>query len=880
MKKDLNSFLRQAEGAVKAEEKVKVQNQEGIWPGQKRQAAADDIEAQLLARRDAAEWVREDAAVLDLQALSQLAAADGFVMDFAAVGGQEPALNAPAAFQAWDTAYVPVEEAWLDAPVEAGLVEAAEVGAQSSGGIGMAGLLGGLAAVAFTGVAADYSGKGKDAANSGQSSVEQSPDASSSTTENVPEHTAGNQGRAHDTGLNHTDANGSVAPLEEAGKTTGTANGAVDHTAKPDADAGHPAPDTEAAPDGRVPADTAIPGQFGDYLIYTSDQYGKYINVNDFGADPTGKQDSLAAIKAALAAAAQEQVMLYMDGKYYISDQIVLNQENAGAKGIFGSGMGETVIQFDKAQEGVFNPNTNHDDIRAYAGILVDGQNGKTIANLSVEYTNGDFYRKGSTYFGKVCGVLVNDADNTLISKVEASGANRAGVLFTSTAALTKEEGSTASYKARIQSGEINEDYANLPLGSNNRVVDSNLHNNRVAGLMISYQEDFTAQGNYLAWNGHQADGGTGYGATVMAGSYNYGVTMRGNTTDHNYRKGLDVHDGNDFVIENNTLNGDRLYGIAVYNRQFSMDNVVIRGNTITQDAGFRLQTDDDLGPYYQLYSAIQLQTNTQFRDLNSADTGYFEISNNTINNLTVYGNSVQQYGIEFRNHETDMKYTLNITGNNINGESTKYLIAVINDTRDQETGKQGIGSGTINISNNTADIGSIVNGAVPVYVEEKNADGAALHGSVTVDGNNITVRDSSGGYAEFTYMRGNAAEYNVTNNTLDLGGNLNDGVVEVRGIGSADSDLNVVGNTILTEIVGKLYQTWLRYSDTEVFSQANTHNGDVLDAVNTTGTALTLTEVLASVSKTVAAANEMAYTVLDGTATTVENNTVNVNIV
>ena len=72
-----------------------------------------------------------------------------------------------------------------------------------------------------------------------------------------------------------------------------------------------------------------------------------------------------------------------------------------------------------------------------------------------------------------------------------------------------------------------------------------------------------------MDWNGHEADGGTGYGMAVVAGSYNYGVTYRKNTTNHNYRKGLDVHDGTGIVIEDNVLTGDRLYGIVAYNRQF-----------------------------------------------------------------------------------------------------------------------------------------------------------------------------------------------------------------------------------------------------------------------------------------------------------------------
>ena len=52
------------------------------------------------------------------------------------------------------------------------------------------------------------------------------------------------------------------------------------------------------------------------------------------------------------------------------------------------------------------------------------------------------------------------------------------------------------------------------------------------------------------------------------------------------------------------------------------------------------------------------------------------------------------------------MDYTLNITGNKISGESTKYLMAVINDTYAPQTHEKGIGTSTINISDNVADIG------------------------------------------------------------------------------------------------------------------------------------------------------------------------------
>lgn len=53
------------------------------------------------------------------------------------------------------------------------------------------------------------------------------------------------------------------------------------------------------------------------------------------------------------------------------------------------------------------------------------------------------------------------------------------------------------------------------------------------------------------------------------------------------------MHDGNNILIENNLLEGDYLYGLEVYNRRFTMDRVVIRGNTIIQNPANRVSIDD-----------------------------------------------------------------------------------------------------------------------------------------------------------------------------------------------------------------------------------------------------------------------------------------------
>ncbi|MFV2029377.1 right-handed parallel beta-helix repeat-containing protein [Neisseria sp. S1] len=573
--------------------------------------------------------------------------------------------------------------------------------------------------------------------------------------------------------------------------------------------------------------DTAVFGVIGGYKVYTHTSYGKYVDARDFGSDPSGKQDSYAAIKAALAAAHQVGAGVYLHGKLYISEQLVIDKNTSGVTSLFGDGMGKTVISFDKAQVGVFNPNSNDTDIRKDAGILIDGQNGKTIADLSVQYTNKDFYRPGESYFGKVCGILVNDASNTLISKVEVSGANRAGIMFSSTAALTVDpNGKGKTYKARLIHDEISEDYPNLPVGENNRLVDSYLHHNRVAGAGVAYQKDFIAEGNTFSWNGHEADGGTGYGIMAMAGSYNFGVTFTKNTTDHNYRKGLDVHDGNDIVITDNVAIGDRLYGIAVYNRQFTMNNVKISGNVIEQDPNFRLEADDNLQykNSYHTYSGIQIQTNTQLKNLHSDPNGYFEISNNTIKNLTLYKDAVQTYAIEFRNHEQAMDYTLNIKDNHISGESTKYLIGIINNTKDYITQTNGPGSGNINITGNIASIGEIARTTMPIFINEHNTDGN-LRGAVTIQDNYITVREKSNGAVEGIQVIGNATQYNIIDNVFELHGVINHSIISIHGHrGEVQPELNVTGNLVFTDY-NQLSNQWIESVRATVNASDNKHN-------------------------------------------------------
>ena len=51
------------------------------------------------------------------------------------------------------------------------------------------------------------------------------------------------------------------------------------------------------------------------------------------------KKTAFRHFKAALEAAHKEKAMVFLDGTYYISNQIVMDKTVSGARGLFGSGM-------------------------------------------------------------------------------------------------------------------------------------------------------------------------------------------------------------------------------------------------------------------------------------------------------------------------------------------------------------------------------------------------------------------------------------------------------------------------------------------------------------------------------------------------------------
>ena len=541
--------------------------------------------------------------------------------------------------------------------------------------------------------------------------------------------------------------------------------------------------------------------------VYDDADYGKYVKATDFGLDTTGKVEASEAIKKALSAANEVEggASVMLSGTVLLKNTLVIDENYSNVKGLIGSGpsRNNTKILFNKKQDGEHDPETNLTDNRYESAVLIQNQNNFTVGRLTVEHAydssdytkDNEFYRKGKSYFGRSNGIYVNDSSNVTINDVRAMKFNRAGVFFSSSKATAQEYDSNGR---PIRYSSISEKVSNevksigdpdVPIMDGNKVTNSFLHNNRVAGVMFGYQRNFVVDNNILSYNGHVLDGGTGYGAASMAGSYNDGITYTGNYTNYNYRKGLDIHDGNKILIENNVSLGDRLNGIEVYNRANPMTDVIIRNNKVTQDPNSKLENDDDDPARYRGYTAISILTNEKnHKWTKPLDKGRYVISNNTIEGLTKSFENGQlgTFGILFRNNESSNDYSLNIEGNTITGDSTDYIISVNNNTAQASRGVEGGGSGDITISRNKIEVDDIKQ--LPIYINDDTTYVASVidrttgkrvnkvtkvpftktRGSINIDNNELTVSKIKSRWKNAVAIEStNAASIDVNSNTF-----------------------------------------------------------------------------------------------------------------
>ena len=541
--------------------------------------------------------------------------------------------------------------------------------------------------------------------------------------------------------------------------------------------------------------------------VYKDATYGKYVKATDFGLDTTGVVEASDALQRALKAANEVEggAAVMVSGNVLLKKTLVIDENYNNVKGLIGSGpsRNNTKILFDKKQEGEHDPETNLTDNRYESAILIQNKNNFTVGRLTVEHAydssdytkDNEFYRKGKSYFGRSNGIYVNDSSHVTINDVRALKFNRAGVFFSSSKATAQEYDASGR---PIRYSSISEKVSNevksigdpdVPIMDGNKVTNSFLHNNRVAGVMFGYQRNFVVDNNILSYNGHVLDGGTGYGAASMAGSYNDGITYTGNYTNYNYRKGLDIHDGNKILIENNVSLGDRLNGIEVYNRANPMTDVIIRNNKVTQDPNSKLENDDDDPARYRGYTAISILTNEKnHKWTKPLDKGRYVISNNTIEGLTKSFENGQlgTFGILFRNNESSNDYSLNIEGNTITGDSTDYIISVNNNTAQASRGVEGGGSGDITISRNKIEVDDIKQ--LPIYINDDTTYVASVidrttgkrvnkvtkvpftktRGSINIDNNELTVSKIKSRWKNAVAIEStNAATIDVNSNTF-----------------------------------------------------------------------------------------------------------------
>ena len=544
-----------------------------------------------------------------------------------------------------------------------------------------------------------------------------------------------------------------------------------------------------------------------DTKVYEDATYGKYVKATDFGLDTTGKVEASDSLQKALKAANEVEggASVMVSGNVLLKKTLVIDENYANVKGLIGSGpsRNNTKIVFNKKQDGEHDPETNLTDNRYESAILIQNKNNFTVGRLTVEHAydssdytkDNEFYRKGKSYFGRSNGIYVNDSSHVTINDVRALKFNRAGVFFGSSKATAQEYDADGR---PIPNSSISEKVSNevksigdpdVPIMDGNKVTNSFLHNNRVAGVMFGYQRDFLVENNILSYNGHALDGDTGYGATSMEGSYNDGITYTGNYTNYNYSKGLDIHDGNRILIENNVSLGDRLKGIEVYNHTNPMTDIIVRNNNVTQNPNSKLGNDDNASDRYRGYTAISILTNEKnHKWTKPLEKGRYEISNNTIDGLTKPFENGQPgtFGILFRNNEASNNYSLNIEGNSITGDSTDYIISVNNNTAQASRGVEGGGSGDITIARNQVEVDDIKQ--LPIYINDDTTYVASVldpttgqrvnkvikvpftktRGSINIDNNELTVSKIKSRWKNAVAIEStNAASIGVNSNTF-----------------------------------------------------------------------------------------------------------------
>lgn len=508
-----------------------------------------------------------------------------------------------------------------------------------------------------------------------------------------------------------------------------------------------------------------VPPFTGSVATNVEDKLAQTVSVKDFGAVGDGVTDDTAAIQAATTNS-NGKLVYFPAGNYLFNEPIVLPSDFGG---LFGEGIQKTILTYTREQS------VGEDRIDASAIILSNGTAAK-FSDFSIVYT-GTYYVPGSPLQGRVDGLLLIDCENILCERIEATGFNDNGIRFDSSAA------SVSGYK--------------------NTVSKCWLHHNMVAGCMLAWQDGFVFDDNYMAYNGHVDEGGTGYGISSLGNTIVRNSIFSNNVTDHNYRKGIDFHDGESLLVIGNQLIGDRLYAIGAFNEQYPMNSVVITDNIIECDPSFYLSSVT-----YDSYRPIAVQINPY------ADSG----AEASIPNVSITNNVIKNIGCDDSTHTitgilvtvaSSSGLVIDISNNQIRGDYVTDYISIVR--QDPTPSLQ------INICENSFRTGPIYGHGI--YVNPVDTGTTDNRGSLIVKNNSVNVSASSANPVIAVYPGFN--EVRVEDNDIRCT-TLTGRGIEVRD--TATGKLWLFNNSITANTV--TLSNVIYYGYTPMFSGNNTLNG------------------------------------------------------